>query len=305
MSERGRMRPAVSPPPAEYFDASFAPAGGNTLTLDIGGVAIRLRGLPPEPERRLRERYGKFVVDGFADGLDVELCRDDREYFIDPPATTELNPVHLECDGDRVRFVGYRLAGIFDTAGGRGRALLAGGEYEPVDRALENYIRAAVAWQAAEKGGALVHAASAAWEGRGYLFYGESGAGKSTLAECNRRALVLSDDLSLVLPGEDGHPQLVGSPFRGTYEGGDRVVGRFPLVAGFRLVQDERAEVRDVDRARALSELVGNLPFVAEGFSARPDLFATVHRAFAKVPLKHLHFRRDDSYWDAIRDAGL
>ena len=139
----------------------------------------------------------------------------------------------------------------------------------------------------------------------GYLFYGESGAGKSTLSACNRRADVVSDDLSLVLPDADGRPELVGSPFRGTYTGGAPVVGRFPLVAGFRIVQAPQAEVRRVDRVRALGELVGNLPFVAEAFADRPDLFEHLERSLANVPLAHLHFCKDESYWDAIRDAAL
>lgn len=299
------MTRIVPPPPAEHFDGALPPAGSGTMTLAVGGISIRLRQLPEELRRQLVERYGKFVVDRFDEGLDVEVCDVERDYYIEPPEVAEFNPVHLECDGERVRFIGYRLAGTFDTAGGNGRVLLARGDYEPADRAMENYIRAAVAWRAAERGGALVHAASAAWEGRGYLFYGESGAGKSTLSECNRRATILSDDLSLVLPGEDGRLELVGSPFRGTYEGGDRVVGRFPLVAGFRLVQDREVSVRPVDRLRAMAELIGNLPFVAEGFVRRPDLFDTIQRGFESVPLMHLHFRKDDSYWDAIRGAGL
>jgi len=299
------MTRIVPPPPAEHFDQAYPPAGNATLTLEIGDIAIRLRQLPDGLRDRLAERYGKFVVSAFDEGLDVEVCDAGRDYYIDPPEVAEFNPVHLECDGNRVRFVGYRLAGVFETVGEGGRVLLARGEHEPADRAMENYIRAAVAWRAAERGGALVHAASAVLDGNGYLFYGQSGAGKSTLSECNRRATVLSDDLSLVLPGEDGRPLLVGSPFRGTYEGGDRVVGRFPLVAGFRLVQDREVSVRPVDRLRALSELIGNLPFVAEGFARRPDLFETIQRNFESIPLMHLHFRKDDSYWDAIRDAGL
>lgn len=299
------MTRIVPPPPAEHFDQACRPAGAATLTLEIGEIAIRLRQLPATLRARLAERYGKFVVSAFDEGLDVEVCDAARDYYIDPPQAAEFNPVHLECDGDRVRFVGYRLAGIFETAGGAGRVLLARGEHEPADRAVENYIRAAVAWRAAERGGALVHAASAVLDGNGYLFYGESGAGKSTLSEHNRRATVLSDDLSLVLPGEQGRPVLVGSPFRGTYEGGDRVVGRFPLVAGFRLVKDREVSVRPVGRLRALSELIGNLPFVAEGFAQRPDLFERIQQTFETIPLMHLHFRKDDSYWDAILGAGL
>jgi len=115
---------------------------------------------------------------------------------------------------------------------------------------------------------------------------------------------IVSDDLSLVLP-RDGALDLVGSPFRGTYEGGEPVVGSFPLAAGFRLVQAEEAEVRPVPRVRGFAELVGNLPFVAEAYHRDPALLESVERAFARVPLAHLHFRPDDSYWDAIARAGL
>ena len=298
------MRRIVPPPPADHFEGDYAPAGDACLAIAIGDLLIRFRGLPGELSDQLRVRYDKFVAaDG--EGLEVEVCDAGRDYYIDPPEVSEFNPVHLVCDGDRVRFIGYRLAGVFDTVGQRGRVLLARGEHEPADRAMENYIRAAIAWRAAERGGALVHAASAVLDGKGYLFYGESGAGKSTLSECNRRATIISDDLSLILPGEDGKPELIGSPFRGTYEGGERVVGRFPVVAGFRLIQGPEARVEDVSRIRALSELIGNLPFVAEGFPRRPDLFDTVQGSFASIPLRHLHFRKDDSYWDAIRAAGL
>ena len=158
---------------------------------------------------------------------------------------------------------------------------------------------------AAERGGVLVHAASAERNGAGYLFYGQSGAGKSTLAACNRSAQIVSDDLSLVLPGADGDLELVGTPFRGTYEEGDPYVGSCRLAAGFRIIQDARAAVRDVPRVQALAELVGNLPFVAEAFGRRPDLFAAVHHAFRNVRLAHLHFRKDDSYWEAIDSAEL
>ena len=305
MTRTDDSRRLLPPPPREHFHEDYEPAGEATRTLDIGGVTLRLRGIPEEVLPALAERYDKFFVEDAEAELEVELCRVPLDYYIDPPEKSEFNPVHLVCDGNEVRFISYRLAGWFETTGGRGRVLLARGDIEPIDRALENYIRVAVAWRAAERGGALIHAASAVWDGRGYLFYGESGAGKSTLSASNRRATILSDDLSLVLPNESGQLELRGTPFRGTYEEGERVVGNFPLVAGFRLVQAAEPEVREVPRLRALSELVGNLPFVAEGFGTRPDLFATMQASFADIPLRHLHFSKDDRYWDAIRDAGL
>jgi len=60
-----------------------------------------------------------------------------------------------------------------------------------------------------------------------------------------------------------------------------------------------------VPRVIAFGQLVGNLTFVAESFGVRPDLFASIEKAFADVPLQRLQFRKDDSYWDAIDAAGL
>lgn len=301
----GASRPTAPPPMAE-LDRARERCGDARLAIAFGDVSLALEGLDPEAHALLDERFATYAAaDGAEPRLRVEVVRARRDYFITPPERPELNPVLLACDGERVRYLGYRVAGWFDAAGGSGRLLLAGGDYERVERALENYIRAAVAWQAASLGGAFVHAASAVLDGRGYLFYGESGAGKSTLSASNRRARVVSDDLSLLLPGVDGRLDLVGSPFRGTYEGGEPVVGRFPLAAGFRLVQAPTAEVRPVARIRALAELTANLPFVADSLGTRPDVFERLRVAIAPVPLAHLHFRKDDSYWDAIARAGL
>jgi len=306
----GRSYPsrAGSPPPQEFFDAVRPNAGDERFSLTFGDLRMELNALDATFAAALRSRYGPYAdedeprVDA---ALAIRLVREDREYFIEPAGHPEFNPIWLACDGTRVRYAGHRVAGWFDTASREGQVLLARGTFEPELPAIENFLRCAVAWVAAERGGALVHGASAVRGGKGYLFFGESGAGKSTLAAATSRARIVSDDLSLVLPNSSGGPDLVGSPFRATDAGGLPVVGRFPLAAAFRIVKDVVVEVRPASRAIVLGQLVGNLPFVAEALGARPDLFATIERAFASVPLMHLHFRKDDSYWDAIDGAGL
>jgi len=290
----------------EFFDLPRPVHGPARIAFAFGELGLVLSDIDEALRAGLHGRYGPFCAPngGGGSALQVDVRVDERDYFIEP-RPGENNPILLACDGMRVRLLGYCASGWFDTSGGRGQLVLSRGPYEPDERSAENYIRAAVAWQAASLGGALVHAASAIHRGRGYLFYGESGAGKSTLASCDRRADIVSDDLSLVLPGDDGTLDLVGTPFRGTYQGGEPLVGRAPLAAGFRIVKDERAAICPVPRLKALAELVGNLPFVAEAFEARPDLFDNVERAFREIPLAHLHFRKDDSYWDAIERAGL
>jgi hypothetical protein len=315
MSERwsskgGRAYPVRhgTPPPFSFFAKPWPPAGASRCGLTLAAIRIEIGGLDAALAALLRDRYGPFA-DGGAPREDAALrvgfAREARDYFIEPPDAAEFNPVWLACDGSRIRYVAHRLAGWFDTSIAKGQIVLASGEFEPELRALENYIRCAVAWCAAERGGALVHAASAVRNGKAYLFYGESGAGKSTLSAVDTRGRVVSDDLSLVLPRPGGGLDLVGSPFRGTFEQGEPVVGRFPLAAGFRIVKSTEAAVRPVQRAVAFGQLVGNLTFVAEAFRERPDLFASVDAAFAGVPLLQLHFRKDDSYWDAIDAAAL
>lgn len=297
-----------TPLPFEEIDRPRPAAGGHGVRLSLGPLHVELHGLDARRAGELRARYRPYAWEpegGLPDALQVSVRLAAQPYFLDPPERPEFNPVFLAYEAGRVRYLGYKVAGWFDISGGRGVLVLAEGTYEPDLRAFENYIRAAVAWQAARRGGALVHAASAVLSGRAYLFYGQSGAGKSTLAACNRRAQVVSDDLSLVLPGPDGRPELVGSPFRGTYEEGEPVVGSFPVAAGFRLIQDAQAAVKPVPRSRAMAELVGNLTFVAEGYAQAPELWEALERTFRDVPLAHLHFRKDDSYWDAIERAGL
>jgi hypothetical protein len=290
----------------EFFETERPPAGDRRFPIALGPLRIELEGLDALLLSAVEERWGPWRAPEGERGakLHVRVGREARDYFIAPPKTTETQPVLLECDGDRVRLVSYRAAGWFDTEDGEGRLLLSHGEFESRVLAMENYVRAAVGWQSLSRGGALVHSSSAVLDGRGYLFYGESGAGKSTLVAVNRRGRVLSDELSLVMPDDTGVLHVVGTPFR-TDIGVEPVVGVFPLVAGFRLVKADVAEVHAVPRSVAMGELVGSLPFVAEFFSQRPDLFERLERSFADLPLARLSFRKDDSYWDAIADAGL
>ena len=287
-----------------FFDREWPQAGAARFGLSLDALGITIDGLDEGRRAALHGRYGAYAAEAAA-ALAVRFGTDERAHFIEPLGEAEFNPIWIACDGTRVRYLAYRVAGWFDTASRTGVLVLASGDAEPESRALENYLRCAVAWEAASRGGALVHGASAVRNGRAYLFFGESGAGKSTLSAVTDRADVVSDDLTLVLPRPGGGLDVVGSPFRGTYEAGRPVVGRFPLAAAFRILKGPVAEVREAPRAVVFGQLVGNLTFVAEAFGARADLFASVEAAFAAIPMRHLVFRKDDSYWDAIDAAGL
>jgi hypothetical protein len=269
---------------------------------------ILLVGLDGSLADLLLRRYAPFagVAQGEAEGMTIRFSREPRENFIEPPERAERNPVLFDGDGRRFRYLGYRVAGCFDLDAATGCILLAEDDYEPADRAIENFLLAVAAWVARHAGGGLVHAAGAAREGRGYIFYGASGAGKSTLAEATaRRGIAVSDDLSLVMPGRDGALELVGNPFRRHLRIAPVADQGVPLAAGFRLIQGAPVRVERVPRVMAFAGLVANLPFVSDLLPRRPEFLAAIERDFAALPLAWLHFARDDSFWDAIAEAGL
>ena len=183
---------------------------------------------------------------------------------------------------------------------------------------MENVVRVATAWLAIMRGGVLMHSASIVKDGRAYLFFGQSGSGKSTLAALSRRGQVVSDDLTLMLPGAGGAIELVGAPFRGTYTGGAPVTGRYPVTAAFRLRKAALPEtpaqsgpsapsgVEPLKPGMAMAEAIANLPFVVDQLHLRPDLFSRAEKVLSSFPIRQLRFaKQDDSFWDAIEAADL
>ena len=293
------------PLPLEEFGRHTEPAGPAALTLDLSGVAVALSGLPESLAESMIARYGPFLgrPGGAAQPLRVDVRAVARDYFVPPPpaGVAEYYRALTAYDGAIFRLTTYRLAAWFDVRRRAGQVLLARGDWDPAPRALENFLRSAVAWLAIDRGGFFLHSAGIVRRGRAHLFYGPSGAGKSTLAALSGEGEVLSDDLCLLLREPDGL-YAVGSPFRGTYAGGGPVAGRFPVAGFYRLRKDQETRVRPGDAA-CFADLLGNLPWVVDQLPRFPDLIDHVHRSVAGCRFAYLHFRKDEDFWPAI-DAG-
>lgn len=313
-----------SPPAREFFSSNeLTPAGTLTASLVLPGLSLTIDGMDEEWHAAFLTRYAGFANDGDVsknDALRFSALTCRRDHFIEPPApgVVEYNPVFVEVeklpgppsDGRwRVRMCTYDLAATFSTGAGSAdnRVVLARGTFDPRERAVENLIRVTTAWTALSRGGLLMHSASIVHQDRAYLFFGQSGAGKSTLSAASRRGRVMSDDLTLMLPGASGRPEAVGAPFRGTYTGGEPVHGRFPVAAAFRLLKagpGEEARVETLDSGRALAVAMANLPFVVDQLHLGADVFARVERVLGAFPIRGLRFRKEnDSWWDAVLQA--
>ncbi|HKY32294.1 MAG TPA: hypothetical protein VJV23_07150 [Candidatus Polarisedimenticolia bacterium] len=319
----GVMVPRGQPPPHALFDQSPPdPPGRHAAALRLPGLSIGFEAMDESWHQAFLEKLGGYAADLAVRPEPPTVLyaarRGAMDHFIPPPppGRSQLNPVFVQTDPDPaapghflVRLCTATMAARFSTAGGRGTLIVSRGTSEPRERSIENILRVTTAWLAVTRGGVLMHSASIEREGRAYLFFGQSGAGKSTLASLSRRGRVVSDDLTLILPGDERVPEAVGSPFRGTYAGGPPVHGRHPVAAGFRLrkaAPGEGSAVLPMPGSRSMASAIANLPFVVDLLHAAPELFDPIDALLRSFPIHLLRFTdQDDSFWDAIEAAKL
>lgn len=287
--------------PAE-FRRFVRPAGPYTTRIDISGIAVEFSGLPEALGEPMQRAYGPYLKAPGEVGtpLRVDALEAAIDYFLPPRFTDQWENYRVltAFDDGVFRSVSYRLAAWFDLKRNIGQIAIAGGDADPLPRALENFLRSAVAWLALERNGFFLHGASIVRDGRCYLFYGPSGAGKSTLAAMSDEGQVISDDLTLLLRRPEGLVA-AGGPFRGTYKGGEALVGTFPVAGFYRLRQDETTCVKP-DQGGCFADLLGNLPFVVDQMPRHPEILDRIRDLVGDTPLQALHFRKDRSFWPAL-----
>jgi hypothetical protein len=292
----------TEPPSLDEFRLYDRPAGDRGARIDIAGIAVEFEGLPDDLADQMGRAYAPYLSAPTGRGrpLRVNVRQAPVEYFLPPGFTRDREVYRMltALDGDVFRSVSYRLAAWFDVARGEGQIALGRGELDPAPRALENFLRSAVAWLAIDRGGFFLHGASIVRRGRCYLFYGPSGAGKSTLAAMSTEGRVISDDLTLILGGPEGL-MAAGGPFRGTYRLGEPVVGTFPVAGFYRLRKGGRTAV-EPDDGGCLADLIGNLPFVADQLPRRPEIMDRVRALVSRTPLHYLRFSKDAGFWPVI-----
>jgi hypothetical protein len=308
MSDDGTTAPTadpIEPPTVEALGRFTSPAGDRSARLDIAGIAIELEGLPDDLADAMAAHYAPFIgpTTGAGAPLRIQVRDAPVDHFIAPDIHREWERYRVltRLEAGVFRSVSYRFAAWFDVGRGVGQMALARGDRDPAPRAMENFLRGAVAWLAMERGGLFLHGAGIVRRGRAYLFFGPSGAGKSTLADLSAEGDVISDDLVLVLKTPDGL-RAAGAPFRGTYLKRAPVVGLFPLAGFYRLRKDDRILVRPGDGA-CFADLLGNLPWVVDQLVTHPNLIDRVRALVEETPMYYLHFRKDEDFWPAI-DAG-
>jgi hypothetical protein len=152
----------------------------------------------------------------------------------------------------------------------------------------------------ADRGGFLLHAASAVCDGRAYLFAGVSGAGKTTMTRLAPPGIsLLTDEISYVRRGAGGY-WAYGTPFAGELaKSGENCSA--PVSALFFLEQGPENRIDEISPAEAVLRLMRNILFFADDRDPVEKLLATACDFVAGVPIRRLTFYPDSRVWDTIR----
>jgi hypothetical protein len=184
----------------------------------------------------------------------------------------------------------------WDPRTGQGRVRQNANPYS-----LDSVLRILHSLILAERGGFLLHAASAICEGRAYLFSGVSGAGKTTMTRLAPADItLLTDEISYLRPSGDGYSAF-GTPFAGELarSGENRSA---PVSALFFLEKGAENRVDELTSAEAVRRLMRNILFFAEDHGLVEKLLATACDFVNRVPIRRLTFYPDARVWDLVRD---
>jgi hypothetical protein len=269
--------------------------------VEIGEVPIALSTSDDTFLDLLRQRYSGFLSSSQPE-FELEFDLTSSGPVSDEDVRVRRNRSDRDNDNDNAN--GWILErGDFrahwDPRTGRGRVRQNSNPYS-----LDSVLRIVHSLILAERGGFLLHAASAICEGRAFLFSGISGAGKTTMTRlAPSDTTLLSDEISYLRPSESGYSAF-GTPFAGELaKSGENCAA--PVGALFFLEQGPENRIEELSSAEAVRRLMRNILFFAEDPVLVEKLFATACDFVDRVPIRRLTFYPDESVWNLIRNFEL
>jgi len=256
--------------------------------VEIGGIPIALSTGDEGFLDLLRQRY-----DGFLSSSPPEF---ELEFDLASTGPASDDDVQVRREGDEWLIERGDFQARWDPRTGRGSVRQNANPYS-----LDSVLRILHSLILTQRGGFLLHAASAICEGRAYLFSGVSGAGKTTMTRlAPADVTLLTDEISYLRPNAEGYSAF-GTPFAGELaRAGENCVA--PVSALFFLEQGPENRVDELSSAEAIRRLMRNILFFAEDQGLMETLLATACEFVARVPIRRLTFYPDARVWDEVRD---
>jgi hypothetical protein len=264
------------------------PATRKVACVEIGGIPIALSADDDRFLDLLCQRY-----DGFLSSSSPEF---ELEFDLNSTGPLPDDEVHVRRNGEEWVLERGDFRACWDPRTGRGRVRHNANPYS-----LDSVMRILHSLILAQRGGFLLHAASAICDGRAYLFSGVSGAGKTTMTRLAPADItLLTDEISYLRPSADGYAAY-GTPFAGELaRSGENCSA--PVAALFFLEQGPENRVDDLPPAEAVRRLMRNILFFAEDRLLVEKLLATACDFVTRVPIRRLTFYPDTRVWDLVRN---
>ena len=262
-------------------------ASPKVTCVEIGGLPIALSTSDDGFLQLLRQRY-----EGFLSSSQPEF---ELEFDLSRARLASDEDVRVRRDGEEWLLQRGDFHARLDPRTGRGRVQQNSNPY-----ALDSVMRILHSLILAERGGFLLHAASAVCDGQAYLFSGVSGAGKTTMTRlAPPDVTLLTDEISYLRPTANGYAAF-GTPFAGELaRSGENCSA--PISALFFLEQGPNNLIDELSSTQAVRRLMRNILFFAEDSGLVNKLFATACNFVSKVPIRRLTFYPDGKVWDDVR----
>jgi hypothetical protein len=259
-----------------------------TACVEIGGTPIALSTTDQSFLDLLCQRY-----EGFLSSSPPVF---DLEFDLISPTTASADDVRVRREGHEWVLQRGDFQARWDSKTGSGKVRQNSNPYS-----LDSVMRILHSLILADRGGFLLHAASAICDGQAYLFSGVSGAGKTTMTRlAPPDVTLLTDEISYLRPCAEGYSAF-GTPFSGELaKAGENCAA--PVACLFFLAQGPENRVDTLPPSEAVRRLMRNILFFAEDRSLVEKLFATACDFVSRVPVRRLTFYPDAKVWDEIRN---
>ena len=256
--------------------------------VEIGEIPIALSTHDEGFLDLLRQRYEGF--------LSSSRPKFELEFDLTSSGLASDDDVRVRRDGDDWLIERGDFHARWDPRSGRGSVRQNANPYS-----LDSVLRILHSLILAQRGGFLLHAASAICDGRAYLFSGVSGAGKTTMTRlAPPEVTLLTDEISYLRPSAEGYSAF-GTPFAGELaRSGENCSA--PVSALFFLEQGPENRIDELSSGEAVRRLMRNILFFAEDQGLVEKLLATACEFVARVPIRRLTFYPDARVWDEIRN---
>jgi hypothetical protein len=258
------------------------------ITIEIGGVPLRVHATDASFLEMLGRRYAGFVTGGGRAefDFDVELA--------EPVAADADADLRVTWDSGRWHVERGDFVAVFDPHSRSGRIHQAPNPYS-----IDAVFRILYTLLLAQEGGFLLHAASAIRNGKAFVFAGVSGAGKTTIASlAPPDATLLTDEISYIRKLGDQYVAF-GTPFTGELgKPGENVSA--PIAALYLLEKGPQNYITPVTTAEASRAFLSNVLFFAEDQELVRSVFRSACEFVGQVPVCRLTFLPDSRVWEML-----